>query len=277
MKNLKEYICENKQLLPDNHLSIAQLIYIRNNIDNIKFDFELSRDVKISNIKTSVKNNHSHISYDIFRKGERSYVDDIMMIEPDYFVLGGGNGFDLHFNKTRAQRDCELIDIKVSDNNTIMKFKLDGVRCCRGFERLYGTATVTIPGDILNIVEDFSKFDCKGYDKYMNKFLPAKASYLHQFEVGEDVLDWESKIVDNILYINVTLPTGKAYGSSKIATSKYIFNLIGPTYKCKNRELYDNDDEAQVVRKFISGVRGFVKYHNKMPSNVIITTTQQLD
>ena len=273
MKNLKEYICESSQLLPDDHLSIAQLSHIRNNITKIKFDFELSRDIKITNVRISVKNNHARISYDIFRKGERSYVDDIMMIEPDYFLLGCGDGFELSFNETK----CKLTDIKVSNDNTIMKFKLNGVRCCRGFEWLYGTATVTIPGDILNTVEDFSKFDCKGYDKYMNKFLPAKANYLRQFKVDEDVLDWESKIVDNILYINITLPTGKVYGSSRIAINKYIFNLIGPSYKCKNSDLYDNDDEAQVVRKFISGVQEFVKYHNKMPSNVIITTTQQLD
>jgi hypothetical protein len=230
--------------------------------------------MKITNVKISVKNNHGHISYDILKNGEKTHVDSIMMIEPDYFVLGMGDGFELDFSK---KGECELIDIKVSNGNTIMKFELNGVRCCRGFTWLRGTATVTIPGDILNIVADFSKFDCKGYDKYMNKFLPAKASYLQQFEVDEDVLDWGSKVENNVLHINVTLPTGKAYGDSRTVTSKYIFNLIGPSYKCKNRDLYDNDNEAQVVRKFISGVQEFVKYTSKMPLNVIITTTQQLD
>ena len=110
----------------------------------------------------------------------------------------------------------------------------------------------------------------------MEKYLPAKKEYLKQID-PEDLKFWSSMMENNEMFITLELETGKGYGDNHHRTKDYNFTWKDYSYEC-NQMLADRDYEAQIVRKFISGLQEFLEEKkDKKPEKVHVKINQELD
>lgn len=278
MRTLQTYICESsiKPAVID-HFNEATVRAMNKVILKSKITFEIN-GYDCKNIDIYKKGNYAHITFDSKSKYDSTYKnEDGMFYVSSTYITVNGVSLDLSTRGRRAGETCNLVEFVYEKGHTKCVFELDYHRAyiCKNSTNISGKITVEFPGDLTNVKMDYSNFDCKGYDKFMKEFLPKKADYLRQIDL-DDVENWNSKVQNNILYIDVTLPTGKGY-SSHHRRVEYVYVLKGASYSC-NRKLYDADYEAQIVRKFESGISEFLgKDYSKMPENVIITIEQELD
>lgn len=278
MKTLSRYICEGSNRTPIlTHFNDAQMKMIRKNLQKATMTIE-GKYVQFRNIKFFVKDGYNQVYMEYFnsmegRNASWHKYERQVCIGAKYISMGD---FTL-YTDTRGYRtadDCTLIEISYKGGKTKLVYYMDN--SVHNIGSLYDTTiTLEIPGDLTNAGYDYSKFDCKGYDKFMKTYLPKRVEYHQQID-PEDILYWNSTIKDNKLYIEIELPTGKGYGSHHRRT-EYNCTLKGPSYEC-DRKLYTNDDEAQIVRKFTGGIKAFMNDDfTKTPEKVIITVSQELD
>lgn len=276
MKRIQEFIYES--LKSNRKFSKPTVSAIKKNILGAQFNFNI-KNWEFKDFKIFKEGKYIKMSYQAYKDNKLKINErgDLIYIHPDHISLGySGHCIDLKTNSS-SYDGSEMIDCKYDKNKdiTILTFKLQNLRYCDGFEHLSGTITVNIPTDIMNAKENYSDFDCKGYDEYMEKYLPQKAEYLRQIKL-DDLSSWSSMIQDNVLVITIKLETGKGYGDVHLHTNKYNFEYEDYTYKT-NKMLADKDYEAQIVRKFINGVQNFTKNKKDLPEKVTINIIQELD
>lgn len=197
-----------------------------------------------------------------------------MIIIGSNYIKLGPISLNVDTTNYRNPNTCNLVEFTYSGGKTKCVFDLYFPDSSVS-SFLRGKVILEFPCDLTKAGYDYSKFDCKGFDKFMMKHLPVKKEYF-QIINPDDIIDWESNIQNNKLYIRIELPTGKGY-SSHYRSTDYICTLKGASYSC-DRSLYDRDWEAQVVRKFMDGVKTFVNNdYTKIPENLIITVAQELD
>lgn len=274
MRNITYFI--NEAL--DSKFSKATVAAIEKNILGAKFHFDI-KGWTFKKFKVFKDGKYIKHSYEAYKGSSKEITEkgDLIFIRTDGIGLGySGNSINLKV-KGGYRDNCELVNAKYDKKKdiTTLTFELDGMRYNSGFEWLRGKVTVEIPTDIMNAKENYSDFDCKGYDKFMEKFLPQKAEYLRQIDL-DDLITWSSMIQDNVLVISVELQTGKGYGDNHLHTNKYEFKFEDYSYRT-NKMLADKDHEAQIVRKFISGIQEFTKSAKSLPEKVTVNIIQELD
>jgi hypothetical protein len=114
--------------------------------------------------------------------------------------------------------------------------------------------------------------------KFINDWLPKKVSY--NIEVTKDDYEYYDIKTDNdSVIVDLRLQCGKGYGSnfrSKVYYFDYREHLN--SYWCSNDKLYDNDKEAQIVRKFVNAITNFYRANKiSLPNTVTINVEQELD
>lgn len=242
MKTLMSMLTESNAV----HLTKIQSNYIANNFDKCKIEFDLEEGETLS-MDLFLKNKRPYATIHYKDNKDSLTKDEMCMIsQTSMHLCYGSYGINLKFD------NCEQ---KISDNQTTFTFKLKGERFWSGFKWLYGEVRFIVPVDITTIESDSSKFDCKKYDKFMDTYLGEKKEYLRVID-KDDIIRYESKILNDkkTLYIDITLETGKGY-SSHHRTATYKFEFEDYSYKCLTHKLYDKDYEAQIVRKFVAGVK----------------------
>lgn len=278
MKDIVKYLTESKTV---ENFSKATVAAIKQNILGMKVKFNIEGwDFK--NFKVFEKDKYIMMSYTAIKKDKKKTINekgDLIFIKSDRISFGySGNSLD--FTNTYSysrDRYAELISIEYDEkkNLTCLEYKLKSHRYNDGFEWLSGTVKLYIPTDIMNAKESYS-IDCKGYDKFMEKYLPAKREYFDQIN-PEDLKFWSSMMENNEMFITLELETGKGYGDNHHRTKDYNFIWKDYSYKC-DIMLADRDHEAQIVRKFISGLQEFLgKEKDKKPEKVHVKINQELD
>lgn len=277
MKNLSTYIFEGKAgraVIP--HFNHKQEVLIWRHIKDVNITFDLDgHDIK--NVEIYSKGKYPYIQFDskssMSGSSPYKHFDGMIIVGNNYINLG-----PLHLyvdtSNYRNSNTCNLVEFTYSGGKTKCVFELYFPDSSVS-SFLKGKVILEFPCDLVNAKGDFSKFDCKGYDKFMEKHLPAKVEYHRPIDL-DDIVYWESSIQNNKLYIFVQLECGKGY-SSHSRRVDYNCSLHGPSYRC-DRPLYDRDSEAQIVRKFLNGIGEFLKMDiSKMPENVTVTIFQELD
>lgn len=281
MKSLIDYILESRTtgrpVIP--FFNAAQISLLQKYIKDAKVEVDFEK-YKVKSIKFSERNDNIFISYMYCSTSDNKWyresntdLRNLVNIGANYIDMGRIKLYVDTAKVNDRSANCSLIEMTYKGGKTKLVFEVD----CHGF--LYsmdatGTVTIEIPCDLVNAKNE-SSFDCNSYDKFMKKHLPAKAEYVKSINVN-DIVSWNSSIENGSLIINIVLPVGKGY-SSNYRTEKYEFNYVTPSYKC-NKRLYDDDFEAQVVRKFINGIYEFLHDDKlKMPEHVTIIISQELD
>lgn len=156
-----------------------------------------------------------------------------------------------------------------------MIFTCNGVRADRGFADIYGTIEMIVPGDLMNVTIKSNKvFNGKAYCDFMMKtYLKKNEPYLRVIDTDE-IIDHSARKDGDTINTDIRLETGKGY-SSHFRERTYIFEWRDGYYECKNAKSYDNDFEAQVVRKYISGLVKFLGAD--CPQSVWVNVSQELD
>lgn len=184
-------------------------------------------------------------------------------------------GIDLEFAKRTVSR-VSTIKIHKKSNTTSLIFTCNGVRADRGFADIYGTIEMIVPGDLMNATIKSNKvFNGKAYCDFMMKtYLKKNEQYLRVIDTDE-IIDHSARKDGDTINIDIRLENGKGY-SSHFREKTYIFEWRDGNYECKNAQLYDNDFEAQVVRKYISGLVKFLGAKD-CPQSVWVNVSQELD
>lgn len=272
MKTIKEYINEN--LVFESKLerfSKATLKEIKNNILDSYVEFNI-KDTQIIDCEFYLKSNYIHFKYKCKTPRNNFESDDLVHIYSNSIEIG-----DIKLSNTKSYESrCELVAYNYNSktNKTCLEYKVDGLKVNKGFDYLYGDIKLYIPNDIMNTSENYD-LDCKSYDEFMEDYLIKNFKY-HNIKINrEDIIDWESEIKDNELNIYLQLETGKGYSTNYRETS-YNFTWNNHYYNC-DKQLNDKDYEAQIIRKFISGLEEFVKTKSELPEKVHISVSQELD
>jgi len=272
MKSIKDYIIENLVLESKlERFSKATVKEIGNNILDAYVEFNI-KDTQITDCEFYLKSNYIHFKYKCKTPRNNFYSDDLIHIRANSIQIGD---IKLSNIKTYESR-CELVAYNYNSktNKTCLEYKVDGLKVNNGFDYLYGDIKLYIPNDIMNASEIYD-LDCKSYDEFMEDYLLKKVEY-HNTKINrEDIIGWESEIKDNELNIYLQLETGKGYSTnSRKMTYNFIWNKS--YYNC-DKKLNDRDYEAQIVRKFISGLQEFVKTKSELPEKVHIVVSQYLE
>ena len=269
MKNIVDYINEN--LTINGKFPKATIAAIKNNILDANIEFDIK--------------GHDFTDYGFYKKDKDLYFkynckspngnfsgDNLIFIYDNKIYLS-----DIELsNKSSYNSPCKLASTKYDKktNKTCLEYKLDGLRANSGFDWLRGNIKLYIPTDIMNASENYD-LDCKSYDKFMEDYLLKKVEYHNTKIDREDIIGWESKMEKNELYVYLQLETGKGY-STNYREKTYNFTWSDHYYDC-DKKLYDKDYEAQIVRKFISGLEEFVKSKSELPEKVHIRVSQELE
>lgn len=272
MKSIKDYIIEN--LIFESKIekfSKATVKEIRNNILDSYVEFNI-KDTQITDCEFYQKSNYIHFKYKCKTPRNNFYSDDLIHIYSNSIEIA-----DIKLSNIKSYESrCELVAYNYDSktNKTCLEYKVDGLKVNDGFDYLYGDIKLYIPNDIINASEIYD-LDCKSYDKFMEEYLLKKAEY-HNTKINrEDIIGWESKIEKNELYIYLQLETGKGYSTNyREETYNFIWNKS--YYNC-DKNLNDKDYEAQIIRKFISGLQEFIKTKSELPEKVHIIVSQELE
>lgn len=267
MKDLNKYLIEAS--ISEFSLNKHQVNYLENNFKQVKFICTLDRGYKlditpISNNKANVK-----LTYD----GRTAAKTDIVIVLSKKILLP--LGIDLEFANRYSSKVKTIIYHKKS-NTTSLIFTCNGVEANRGFTSLYGTVEMIVPGDLMNTAIKSNKvFNGKAYCDFMMKtYLKKNEPYLRVIDTDE-IIDHSARKEGDTINIDIRRETGKGY-SSHFREKTYIFEWRDGYYECKNAELYDNDFEAQIVRKYISGLVKFLGTKD-CPQSVWVNVSQELD
>lgn len=281
MKSLIDYILESRTtgrpVIP--FFNAAQISLLQKHIKDAEVEVDFEK-YKVKSIKFSERNNNIFVSYMYCSTSDNKWhtesntdLRNLVNIGATYIDMGRIKLYVDTAKVNDRSANCSLIEMTYKGGKTKLVFEVD----CHGF--LYsmdatGTVTIEIPCDLVNAKNE-SSFDCNAYDDFMKEHLPAKAKYLKSINV-DDIVSWSSSFENGSLIINIELPVGKGY-SSNHRIEKYEFNYVAPSYKC-NKRLYDDDFEAQVIRKFINGIYEFLHDDKlKTPERVTIIISQELD
>lgn len=267
MKHLSEYLMEAS--ISKFSLNKHQVDYLENNFEQVKFICTLDRGYKLDITPISNKKANVKLTYD----GKTAAKTDIAMVLSNKISLP--LGIDLEFAKQSVSR-VSTIKIHKKSNTTSLIFTCNGVQADRGFADIFGTIEMIVPGDLMNVTIKSNKvFDGKAYCDFMMKtYLEKNEPYLSVIDTDE-IIDHSARKEGNTINIDIRLETGKGY-SSHFREKTYIFEWEDGYYECKNAQLYDNDSEAQIVRKYISGLVKFLGVKD-CPQSVWINVSQELD
>ena len=269
MKNIVDYINENRTIIEK--FSKATVVAIKNNISDANIEFDI-KGHDFTDCGFYKKGGDSYFKYNCKSLDGNFSDDNLIFIYDNKIYLA-----DIELsNKSSYNSPCKLASTEYDKktNKTCLEYKVDGLRANRGFDWLRGTIKLYIPTDIINVSEIYN-IDCKSYDKFMEDYLLKKVEYHNTKIDREDIKFWESKIIKNELHIILELQTGKGY-STNYREKTYNFTWSDHYYKC-DKKLYDKDYEAQIIRKFISGLEEFVKTKSKLPEKVHILVSQYLE
>lgn len=267
MKHLSEYLMEAS--ISKFSLNKHQVDYLENNFEQVKFICTLDRGYKLDITPISNKKANVKLTYD----GKTATKTDIAMVLSNEISLP--LGIDLEFAKQSVSKVKTIMYHKKS-NTTSLIFTCNGVQADRGFADIFGTIEMIVPGDLMNVTIKSNKvFDGKAYCDFMMKtYLKKNEPYLSVIDTDE-IIDHSARKEGNTINIDIRLETGKGY-SSHFREKTYIFEWEDGYYECKNAQLYDNDSEAQIVRKYISGLVKFLGVKD-CPQSVWINVSQELD
>lgn len=269
MKNIVDYINENRTIIEK--FSKAAIVAIKNNILDANIEFNI-KDHDFTDCGFYKKDKYLYFKYNCKSPKGNFSDDDLIHIYDNKIYLG-----DIKLsNKSSYDSPCKLISTEydTKTNKTCLEYKVDGLKVNKGFNYLRGTIKLYIPTDIMNTSENYN-LDCKSYDKFMEDYLLKKVEYHNTKIDREDIKFWESKMIKNELHIILELQMGKGY-STNYREKTYNFTWSDHYYKC-DKKLYDKDYEAQIIRKFISGLEEFVKTKSELPEKVHIRVSQELE
>ena len=268
MKDLSKYLIEAS--ISEFSLNKHQVGYLENNFKYVKFICTLDRGYKlditpISNGKANVK-----LTYN----GNTSTKTDVAIVFSNKISLP--LGIDITFAGRYVNSKVTRLVYHKTSNTTSIIFACDGVKADRDFASIYGTIEMIVPGDFIRNANDSGKaFDGKAYCDFMMKtYLKKNEQYLRVIDTDE-IIDHSARKDGDTINIDIRLETGKGY-SSHFREKTYIFEWRDGYYECKNAQLYDNDFEAQVVRKYISGLVKFLGAKD-CPQSVWVNVSQELD
>lgn len=269
MKSIYNYINEN--LLTESVVSTFSKATIKAIYDNI-LDAEIEFDIKnykITDCRFVTKYDYVYFEYNFTGPDGKFKNNQLIHIRPNRLEIGD---FELS-NKSTIDCRCELVSITYNKRTkkTCLEYKASGLTI-KGSFYIYGTIKLYVPGDVMNAKDSYN-VDCKAYDKFMEKFIHTKTPYVN-IDV-RDILSWNSEMRNNELYIDIHLDTGKGY-SETFRKVNYDFIWRTSYYVC-NRELYDRNNNDQIVHKFIIGLTEFIKNKTELPEKVHITTYQELE
>lgn len=267
MKDLSKYLTEAS--ISEFSLNKHQVDYLENNFKYVKFICTLDSGYKLD--ITPISNNKANVK--LTYNGNTATKTDIVIVFSNMISLP--LGIDLEFANRYVSRVATIKYHKKS-NTTSLIFMCDGVRADRGFAKLYGTIEMIVPDDLMNVTIKSNKvFNGKAYCDFMMKtYLKKNEPYLKVIDTDE-IISHSARKEGDIITIDIRRETGKGY-SSHFREKTYIFDWQDGYYECKNAQLYDNDFEAQIVRKYISGLVKFLGTKD-CPQSVWVNVSQELD
>lgn len=165
-----------------------------------------------------------------------------------------------------------------SKNMTTLTFAESGLGINSDWRRIYGTITFKFEGNCVTPEVEKLEFDGKKFIEFMKKYLPAKKDYLDSFEWDDEIEDCRAYYREEKkeLYIEIRRTCGKGY-SSHFRSADYKFEHNGTQYlSADRRKFYDSDHEAQLIRKFRSGVTDYIG-DRLCPQYLTIHIEQELD
>ena len=165
-----------------------------------------------------------------------------------------------------------------SKNITTLTFAENGLGINSNWERIYGTVTFKFEGNCVTPEVEKLEFDGKKFVEFMKKYLPAKKDYLNSFEWNDEIEDCLAYYREEKkeLYIEIRRTCGKGY-SSHFRSADYKFEHNGTQYLSMDRRMFsDSDHEAQLIRKFRSGVMDYIG-SRLCPQYLTIHVEQELD
>ena len=165
-----------------------------------------------------------------------------------------------------------------SKNITTLTFAESGLGINSNWERIYGTVTFKFEGNCVTPEAEKLEFDGKKFVEFMKKYLPAKKDYLNSFEWDDEIEDCRAYYREEKkeLYIEIRRTCGKGY-SNHFRSADYRFEHNGTQYLSMDRRMFsDTDHEAQLIRKFRSGVMDYIG-SRLCPQYLTIHVEQELD
>ena len=165
-----------------------------------------------------------------------------------------------------------------SKNITTLTFAENRLGINSNWEYIYGEIAFKFEGNCVTPEVEKLEFDGKKFVEFMKKYLPANKDYLRSFNWDDEIIDCNAyyKEEKKELYIGLRLTCGKGY-SSHFRSTDYKFEHNGTQYlSMDRRKFYDSDHEAQLVRKFRSGVMDYIEAR-LCPQYLTIHVEQDLD
>lgn len=165
-----------------------------------------------------------------------------------------------------------------SKNITTLTFAENGLGINSNWSHIYGTITFKFEGNCVTPEIEKLEFDGKKFVEFMKKYLPAKKDYLNSFEWNDEIEDCHAYYREEKkeLYIEIRRTCGKGY-SNHFRSTDYRFEHNGTQYLSADRRMLpDSDHEAQLIRKFRSGVMDYIE-PRLCPQYLTIHIEQELD
>lgn len=165
-----------------------------------------------------------------------------------------------------------------SKNITTLTFAESGLGINSDWSHIYGTITFKFKGNCVTPEVEKLNFDGKKFVEFMKKYLPAKKDYLNSFEWNDEIEDCRAYYREEKkeLYIEIRRTCGKGY-SNHFRSADYRFEHNGTYYLSVDRRMLpDKDHEAQLIRKFESGVTDYIG-SRLCPQYLTIHVEQELD
>ena len=198
------------------------------------------------------------------RKSQFFVHDKGISAEPALGELSTANAIDFSYDESK--------------NITTLTFAENGLGINSNWERIYGTVTFKFEGNCVTPEVEKLEFDGKKFVEFMKKYLPAKKDYLNSFEWNDEIEDCLAYYREEKkeLYIEIRRTCGKGY-SSHFRSADYKFEHNGTQYLSMDRRMFsDSDHEAQLIRKFRSGVMDYIG-SRLCPQYLTIHVEQELD
>ena len=210
------------------------------------------------------------LSYDDPRYGNEKYTgqffihDKGISANPAMSELSTKNVIDFSYDESK--------------NITTLTFAESGLGINSDWRRIYGTITFKFEGNCVAPEAEKLEFDGKKFVEFMKKYLPTKKDYLDSFEWDDEIEDCQAYYSEEKkeLYIEIRRTCGKGY-SNHFRSTDYKFEHDGTQYLSADRRMLpDANHEAQLVRKFRSGVMDYIG-SRLCPQYLTIHIEQELD
>lgn len=165
-----------------------------------------------------------------------------------------------------------------SKNITTLTFAENRLGINSNWEYIYGEIIFKFKGNCVTPEAEKLEFDEKKFIDFMKKYLPAKKDYLDSFNWDDEIVDCRAYYREEKkeLYIEIRRTCGKGY-SNHFRSADYKFEHNGTQYLSMDRRMFsDSDHEAQLIRKFRSGVMDYIG-SRLCPQYLTIHVEQELD